>query len=161
MIVVAAPTPNPRDADRIHQLRSVARLLDESIPLPGGFRIGLDPVIGLVPGLGDVISGAFAFIVIVQAVGLRAPVSILIRMLWNVLVDTLIGSIPIAGDLFDAAYKANTRNVELLSRYHVDPSTTHRTSRLLVFTVSMLLLLLLLAIIALPVVIIMMIANIF
>jgi len=161
VIVLAVPTPNPRDADRIQRLRSVARLLDESIPLPGGFRIGIDPIIGLVPGLGDIISAAFAFIVIVQAVGLRAPVSVLIRMLWNVLVDTLVGSIPIAGDLFDAAYKANKRNVELLSRYHVDPLATQQTSRILVFIVSMLMLLLLLAIIALPVFIVMMIAKMF
>jgi hypothetical protein len=155
------PNPNPRDAGRIHKLRAVARLLDESIPLPGGFRIGLDPIIGLVPGLGDVISAGFSFIVIVQALRLRAPVSVLIRMLWNVLLDTLIGSIPVAGDLFDAAYKANTRNVELVSRYHIDPSTTHQTSRILVFTVSIFLLLLLLAIVALPVVLIVTITKMF
>ena len=142
-----------RDAHRIQRLRSIARLLDESIPLPGGFRIGLDPILGLVPGLGDVVSAIFSFVIVIQALGLGAPVSVFIRMIGNVLLDTAVGSIPILGDLFDAAFKSNTRNIDLLARYHVDPVATHRSSKILVITASILLMLLLLAIVALPLVI--------
>jgi hypothetical protein len=82
-------------------------------------------------------------------------------MIGNVLVDTAVGSIPIAGDLFDAAYKANTRNLDLLARYHAEPVATHQSSRLFVFTVAVIMLLVLLAIVALPVVIVIAIAKLF
>ncbi len=150
-----------RNADRILKLRSIARLLDESIPLPGGFRIGLDPILGLVPGLGDVVSAIFSFAIVIQALGLRAPLSVFIRMIGNVLVDTAVGSIPIAGDLFDAAYKSNTRNLDLLARYHTDPVATHRSSRLLVVIVAIFLLLILATIIALPIFIVIAVTKLF
>jgi len=150
-----------RNTDGLQRLRSIARLLDESIPLPGGFRIGLDPILGLVPGLGDAVSALFSFAIVIQALGSRVPTSVFIRMIGNVLVDTTVGSIPIAGDLFDAVYKANTRNLDLLARHHLDPAGTHRSSRLWVFIVAMVLMLLLATIIALPIFIVTAIAKLF
>jgi hypothetical protein len=82
-------------------------------------------------------------------------------MIGNVLVDAIVGSIPIAGDLFDAAYKANTRNKELLARHHLDPAGTRRSSRLWVFIVATLLMLVLLTIVAVPIFIVIVIAKLF
>src|SRR5690242_16812485 len=103
--------------ERIRRLRSLARLLDDAIPLPGGFRIGLDPIIGLIPGLGDAAGAIIAMFIVVEAASIGVPRSVVLRMGGNVLIDGLIGSIPILGDLFDFAFKANTRNIDLLERY--------------------------------------------
>jgi hypothetical protein len=147
--------------ERIRRLRSIARLLDESIPLPGGYRIGLDPIIGLIPGFGDALGALFALFVVAEARRVGASKSVLTRMLGNVFVDAIVGSIPLVGDLFDAAYKANMRNVDLLERFHADPNAVHRSSRRRVVAVSMLLLMMLLTVFALPIVIVIAIVNLF
>src|SRR5688572_19744814 len=102
---------NPRriESERLRRLRSLAWLLDNSIPLPGGFRVGLDAIIGLIPGVGDAIGGLISTYLINEARMMGAPRSVLLRMTGNVLLETIIGVIPFAGDLFDAAYKANTK----------------------------------------------------
>src|SRR5215831_8882023 len=120
---------NATPANRIQRLRTLAWLLDSAIVLPGGFRIGLDPLIGLIPGLGDAIGVAFSAYIVIEAANLGAPLSVVLRMIGNVLLDGLVGSIPIAGDLFDFAFKANLRNIALLEHYHFDPSGAHRSSR--------------------------------
>ncbi|GBR11124.1 hypothetical protein AOE01nite_08970 [Acetobacter oeni] len=79
--------------------------------------MGLDAVIGLVPAGGAVITALFSLYIVWEARGLGAPVSVLLRMLANVAVETVIDCIPIAGDLVDAAFKANLRNVALLEDY--------------------------------------------
>lgn len=150
-----------QNAERLRRLRGIARLLDESIPLPGGYRIGLDPFIGLVPGLGDAVSAAFALFVVMESRRVGAPVSVLLRMIGNVLIDAVVGSIPIAGDLFDAAYKANKRNIDILERFYRDPAAVHRSSQQRVFAVSILLALVLAAIIALPILVIIGILSLF
>ena len=122
----------PRTAERMRRLRSLAWLLDNSIPLPGGYRIGLDPIIGLVPGLGDAIGALFSAFIINEARSLGAPRSILLRMIGNVAIETVVGAIPFAGDMFDAAFKANTRNLALLARYQLDPIGSRRSSRFFV-----------------------------
>ena len=154
---------NPRriDSERLQRLRSLAWLLDNSIPLPGGFRVGLDAVIGLVPGVGDAIGGLISAYLINEARMMGAPRSVLMRMTGNVLLETIIGVIPFAGDLFDAAYKANTKNLALLERYELDPTGSRRSSRLFVFGFSLLLILLVLVIIAIPVLVVMGIAQLF
>ena len=154
---------NPRriDSERLQRLRSLAWLLDNSIPLPGGFRVGLDAVIGLVPGVGDAIGGLISAYLINEARMMGAPRSVLMRMTGNVLLETIIGVIPFAGDLFDAAYKANTKNLALLERYELDPTGSRRSSRLFVFGFSLLLILLVLVMIAIPVLVVMGIAQLF
>jgi hypothetical protein len=141
-------------AARIARLRTWAWLLDDVIPLPGGFRIGLDPLIGLAPGLGDLIGAMLSLAIIVEATRIGVSKTVAARMLINVLIDALVGSIPIAGDLFDAGYKANRRNLELLERYHGDPIAAHHASRKFVVTSSALASLVALTLLAIPVLIV-------
>jgi hypothetical protein len=151
-LISAADTP--RTAERMRRLRSLAWLLDNSIPLPGGYRIGLDPIIGLVPGLGDAIGALFSAFIINEARSLGAPRSILLRMIGNVALETVIGAIPFAGDIFDAAFKANTRNLALLARYQLDPIGSRRSSRFFVLGFSLLLALVVAFVIAVPVLVV-------
>jgi len=144
----------PQTAERVRRLRSLAWLLDNSIPLPGGYRIGVDPIIGLVPGLGDAIGALFSAFIINEARSLGAPRSILLRMIGNVVLETVIGAIPFAGDIFDAAFKANSRNLALLARYQLDPIGSRRSSRFLVFGFSLLLALVVAFVVAVPVLVI-------
>lgn len=149
------PATAPLDAaERLRRLRGIAWLLDNSIPLPGGYRIGLDAVIGLVPGIGDAIGALLSAYILNEARSLGAPRSVLMRMAGNVLTETVIGAIPFAGDLFDAAFKANMRNLALLERYHLDPTGSRRNSRWFVLGFSSLLLLVVAAMIAIPVLLI-------
>jgi len=112
------PAPDPRPPQRQAAVRArlkrVAWLLDSAIPLPGGYRIGLDGLIGLVPGLGDVVAALLSSYIVVEAARLRVPASVLLRMGLNVALELIIGAVPVAGDLFDFAFKANERNVRLL-----------------------------------------------
>ena len=148
------PTATPGTRDRLQRLRSLAWLLDNSIPLPGGFRIGLDPIIGLVPGIGDAVGALISVFILNEARQLGAPRSVLMRMSGNVLLETLIGSIPFAGDLFDAGFKANARNIALLERYQLDPGGSTRSNRLFVVGFTLFLALLAVAIVAIPILII-------
>lgn len=106
------------ESPRLRHIRFFARLLDQSIQLPGGYRIGIDPIIGLVPGIGDIIGTALSFYIVYQAARLGISKSILLRMSGNVLVEMLIGEIPILGDIFDAVWKANVRNARLVELHH-------------------------------------------
>jgi hypothetical protein len=106
-------------------VEALAWLLDNSIPIPGtGRRIGLDAVVGLVPGLGDVLSGGLGLLVVVRGAQLGVPGVVLARMLANVAVDFAIGSIPLIGDAFDLWFKANQRNVGLIRRYTAHPTAS-------------------------------------
>jgi hypothetical protein len=90
-----------------------AWLLENSIPLGGGMRIGLDPIISLIPGAGDVVSGLLSTVLITRAYQAGIPKATLLRMVANVGIDTVVGAIPLFGDLFDFAWKANTKNLML------------------------------------------------
>lgn len=147
--------------DRLRRLRFLAWLLDESIPLPGGLRVGLDPVIGLVPGLGDTLGAILAAAIVAEARTAGAPASLLLRMVGNLLLDAVCGSIPIAGDIFDAAYKANVRNLDLFSRYRRDPRGTRRSSALVVVGVFALVAVAVVLMIALPILIVIGLAKAF
>lgn len=113
---------------RFHE--KLSWLLDNSIPLPGGYRIGLDGFIGLIPGLGDFFSGLLASLIVIKANQLGVPRSVLLRMVINVLIDTGVGSLPVIGDLFDFVWKANQKNSELLAHYEHAPQQTARRSLL-------------------------------
>lgn len=115
----------PADIERI------GRLLDSSIRLPGNVRIGIDGLIGLLPGVGDAAGALFAFYIVSRASALGLPKAVLGRMLLNVGIDALVGAVPLLGDLFDFAFKANTRNVELMRRAILDDRRERRTSMLL------------------------------
>jgi len=93
----------------------MAELLDNAFPVPGtSYRVGLDPLIGLVPGLGDLVSPLFTIAVLLTARQHGVPKVVQVRMLINAAIDALTGVIPLAGDLFDVAWKANQRNLALL-----------------------------------------------
>lgn len=147
--------------DRLQRLRSLAWLLDNSIPLPGGFRIGLDAIVGLVPGIGDAIGALFSAFILNEARLLGAPRSVLMRMSGNVLIETIVGSIPFVGDLFDMGFKANMRNIALLERHQFDPSGTRRGSQVFVVLFSLFLLALVALIIAIPVLVVIAIVRMF
>jgi hypothetical protein len=118
----------PPDTASLAQVRRLSRLLDDSIPLPGGMRIGWDAIIGLVPGVGDMAGVLLSGYIVVQALRLGAPAPVLARMLGNVAIESLVGAVPLLGDLFDAAFKANVRNVRLLEQYLGAPQATRRAS---------------------------------
>jgi hypothetical protein len=109
-------------------LRRLAHFLDSAIPLPGGLRIGLDGLIGVVPGVGDLVGSALSSYIIAQAYRLGASRSVILRMTANVALETVLGVIPVLGDLFDFAWKANRRNVALLERHLTEPQRTRRRS---------------------------------
>jgi hypothetical protein len=89
----------------------------------------LDPILGLVPGAGDLVGGAMSAYLLVVAQRAGAPTSVLLRMLGHLATDSLIGAIPLLGDLFDAGYKANRRNLGLIERYLERPVPTRQASR--------------------------------
>lgn len=96
----------------------MARLLDSAVPVPGtSFRFGLDPILGLVPGFGDIVSPLFTVGIIWQARDLGVPRVVMMRMIINVALDTLVGLVPILGDLFDFAWKSNNMNLALLEQH--------------------------------------------
>lgn len=133
------------------QARRLAQLLDTSIPLPGGYRIGWDAVLGLIPGLGDGAGALLSTYIVLQAVRLGASREVLVRMVGNVALEALLGAVPFLGDVFDAAFKANVRNVRLLEGHLASPGTARRASRAWVIGVVVALLALLTLVLVLAV----------
>ena len=110
--------------------RTLATLLDSSIPIPGtGRRIGLDPILGLVPFVGDFAGALFSGYIVLGAAKAGLPIFALLRMIGNVAIDTLVGSVPILGDFFDAAWKSNVMNVALFEKHLAGSSGAPRSSR--------------------------------
>jgi hypothetical protein len=100
----------------------LAHVLDDWFRIPGtGIRFGLDGIIGLVPGIGDVITGVASCVIVLAGWIRGIPYVALLRMLANLAMDVLIGSIPLLGDAFDIAWKANRRNYALLTRHLAEP----------------------------------------
>ena len=105
-------------ASRTRRVRVLAKLLDNSISIPGtGWKIGFDPIVGLIPGIGDLIGAVLSGYIILEAARAEVPTYTLVRMFANLGVDTLLGAVPAVGDLFDAAWKSNMKNVALLERH--------------------------------------------
>ena len=101
------------------EVSALAWLLDNSIPVPGtgGRRFGIDAIIGLVPGVGDMVSGAIGLVVVWRGSRMGLPRVVVARMLLNTLLDLAIGAVPVLGDAFDLWFKANTRNLGLMRRH--------------------------------------------
>jgi hypothetical protein len=113
------------------RLRRLAYILDSAIPLPGGARIGVESVVGLIPGVGDVFGALASCYIIAEGIRLGAPASVVIRMVWNVLLESTIGVVPVIGDLFDLAFKSNLRNIALLNELEKRSAPVHKPSRVL------------------------------
>lgn len=113
-----------------------ADLLDSRFRIPGtNIRFGLDPVIGLIPGLGDWLGGAASLYFMIYASVLQAPASVLMRMLMNILIDIIIGTVPLIGEIFDIGWKANLRNAKLLEELIKSPEQAVNRSKIVVWTV--------------------------
>ena len=125
---------NSSEASRI-----VAQWMDERFRIPGtNIRFGLDPIIGLFPGVGDFLASSIGLVTLTEGVRLRVPISVLFRMGVNVLLNDAIGTIPGIGDLFSAWFKSNSRNLRLINQWKAgDKDTVRRGGRifLAVFTV--------------------------
>ena len=134
---------------KLGRARRLARLLDDLIRIPGtNIGIGLDPIIGLIPGVGDMIGGLMSSYILVVAAHEGVPAAVLTRMLGNIALDSLVGVVPVLGDLFDVGIKSNRRNVDLLERYLASPSKTKAASRGVVTLVILAALLLVVGVIA-------------
>jgi uncharacterized protein DUF4112 len=133
----------------VTRARGLARLLDDLIRIPGtNIGIGLDPIIGLIPGVGDVIGGLMSSYILMVAAQEGVPTSVLMRMLGNIALDSLVGVVPVIGDLFDVTMKSNRRNVDLIERYLAAPTTTKAASRGVVALIVLAVILLVVGVIA-------------
>ncbi|KAF3886292.1 MULTISPECIES: DUF4112 domain-containing protein [Nostocales] len=102
----------------LNRIRRLSRLMDTSLRIPGiGFRIGLDPIIGLIPGAGDLISTGFSAYIIFLATRFNLPSKDLAQMIFNIALEGVVGTVPLIGDLFDAFYKSNIRNLAILEKH--------------------------------------------
>ena len=106
----------------LRRLRRISHLLDNAIPIPGTkYRIGLDPILGLIPGGGDLLGSIFAGYIVFKSAQMGVPQETLVQMAANIVFDTVAGTVPVAGDLFDVAWKANVKNIELLDAHLGSP----------------------------------------
>jgi hypothetical protein len=121
--------PQPlSSATKLHNLRRLSQLLDNAIRIPGTkYRIGLDPILGLLPGGGDTVTGALGAYIVVEAARMGLPKAVLWQMVGNILLDSVVGSVPVVGDFFDIGWKANVKNIALLER-HLHHSSPNQTS---------------------------------
>lgn len=102
----------------LQRLRKFSRLLDNAIGIPGTkFRVGLDPILGIIPGAGDFIGTALSAYIVLEAARMGIPKETLGRMVSNIVLESAVGTVPVLGDLFDFAWKANTKNIELLEAH--------------------------------------------
>jgi hypothetical protein len=113
-------------AERIHypehplhrRIRTLSTLMDNSIVLPSGYRIGLDPILGLLPGVGDLLGALISCYLVYLAARLGLRKRVLARMFGNILIESLAGVFPLLGDVFDAVWKANIRNLRLVDQHY-------------------------------------------
>lgn len=121
--------PARRPSDELTGTKWLALLLDDLVTIPGTrIGVGLDSVIGLVPGVGDSAGVLLSGAVLASAVRQGVPFPVLMRMVLNVLFDALLGLVPVVGDALDVAHRANRKNLRLLQAVVDDPERTRRTS---------------------------------
>lgn len=124
---------------KLSKLRSISRLLDNAIAIPGTkIRLGLDPILGLLPGGGDTITGGISAYIVVEAARMGVPREVLGKMVGNILIDSVAGTIPVVGDLFDVGWKSNVKNIELLEK-HLEIAETEKSNPLVVIGLILLL----------------------
>ncbi len=132
-------SPDPK----LENLDKLAWYLDSSIRIPGTkWTIGLDGLLGLIPGIGDLTSGLISSYIVLKGAKRGVPAIVIVNMLLNLGLDTIIGAIPIIGDIFDLAFKANNRNVKLIHSYEKDPNKIKKQSR---FSIAIFLLIVILS----------------
>ena len=124
---------SPKQISKLKRLRRVSKILDNAIAIPGTkISFGLDPILGLIPGGGDTITGGIAAYIVVEAARMGIPREILGKMVSNIVIDSFAGTVPVVGDLFDLGWKANVKNLELLEK-HLDLTKSSKSDRLFIF----------------------------
>lgn len=120
-------------APRLKRMRQLSQLLDGAIVIPGTKRrIGLDPILGLIPGGGDTVSAALSAYIIIEAAQMGLPRAALMRMVTNIAIDTVVGTVPVFGDIFDVFSKANLRNMQIVESHAQAPAPSVKTDRLFI-----------------------------
>lgn len=109
---------NESKVSTLKRLRKLSHLLDNAIAIPGtSLRFGLDPILGLFPGVGDFLSTAVSAYIVVEAAKMGISRKILLQMMVNIILDMVMGTVPVVGDVVDGAWKANTKNIVLLEEH--------------------------------------------
>jgi hypothetical protein len=124
-----------KEPAEIGRARAVARILDGVVPLPGGARIGMDAVMGIIPGFGDLAGAVASAYIVLLAVRAGVSRAAVIRMVGNIAVDTLVGTIPLLGDLFDVGWQSNVRNVAIMERDLTATGIRRHTSKAVLLVV--------------------------
>jgi hypothetical protein len=120
-------------APTLKRLRQLARLLDKAVVIPGTkLGIGLDPILGLLPGGGDFLGIMFSAYIVLEAARLGASKTTLSRMVSNIVIDSIVGTVPVVGDLFDFAWTANTKNITLLEAHLQSPRQNQAADKVFV-----------------------------
>ena len=110
--------PDTADEAALRRVRTVARIMDDAVEIPGtNVSVGLDPILGVVPGAGDLLSATVSLYIVAEAAYLGVPLTTVVKMLGNVAVDVTVGSIPLIGGVFDVFWKANQWNVEQIEEF--------------------------------------------
>ena len=115
-------TPTPIDP-RLKSIAKISKLMDSQFEI-GGFKFGLDPILNLIPFAGDAATGVVSFALVYSMHKHGASGKIVVKMLWNVLVDLVVGAIPLLGWVFDFYFKANDRNIKLLNEHYLEGKHT-------------------------------------
>ncbi|RYZ56418.1 MAG: DUF4112 domain-containing protein [Proteobacteria bacterium] len=128
-----------RDRSQLEFIKRLAYYLDSAIPIPGTkMRIGLDPIIGLIPGVGDAVTSLISTYIVLTAMQLKVSRWTLVRMVFNIVIESVVGIIPIVGDFFDAYWKSNERNRILLEKNMANPAAKSADMLFIIFTVLVL-----------------------
>ena len=146
MRAIPKATHNPSALQRV---RLVSHLLDNAFPIPGTrFRVGLDPILGLLPGAGDFLGAVLSAYIVIEAARFGLPRETLVQMVTNLVLDSVGGSLPVLGDVFDATWKANSRNLALLEAHVATPTPKKAANRGFVILIILALVVLLVVIAA-------------
>ncbi len=106
--------------EKLTRLRQLSENLDESFTIPGtNIKFGIDALIGLVPGGGDLIGSLFSLYLLRTAIKMKLPKSAIISIMFNIIIDTTIGIVPVIGDIFDIFWKSNKRNMRIIEKHLV------------------------------------------
>lgn len=109
---------NNDDFKKVSDVEALARLLDSRFNIPGmNMKFGIDSLIGLIPGIGDLLTAILGLYVIIRSIHLGASVTLILRMLLNLLIDAILGALPFVGDIFDLGFRSNSMNINMLVKH--------------------------------------------
>ncbi|THI88857.1 MAG: DUF4112 domain-containing protein [Nitrospira sp. CG24A] len=128
-----SPSPDSQREAMVATAEFLAKILDTTVKIPGTpFYVGLDPLLGLIPGIGDMIANLIGTVILILAARLRVPQIVIARMSLNLLINGTVGAVPILGDLFSIWFRSHARNAELLRRAATQPYRETQQARLYV-----------------------------